>query len=188
MELDVAALSSSRRLPRLAEVGHDDAPAGVYKWLERAYEGGLQLVVMLGVNNEAMCASGNRFASPEFNCQDTMAAVKLQFAKARELEAWLTERCARADPTACAKNLATGDMPVGWFKVVASPADARAAIAKGRLAVVLGIEEATLFGCKVGTCTPQSVQAALQEYQVLGVNHISRSTISTTASAPPRPG
>ena len=100
-----------------------------------------------------------------------MAAVKLQFAKARELEQWLTERCAAGGSQRPARrtwrpaNTAAGSRS-------SSPSDARAAIAKGQLAVVLGIEEASLFGCKVGTCTPQTVQAALEEYQALGVRHI----------------
>jgi microsomal dipeptidase-like Zn-dependent dipeptidase len=144
-----------------------------YKWLERAHVGGLQLAVLLGVNNEAMCASQKRFNEAGFkDCNDTMPAVKLQFAKARELEQWLSARCASGvEPTACARHQPAGETQ-GWFKIVTSPAEARTAIAQGQLAVVLGIEEASLFGCKAGVCTPDTVRAAIDHYYEIGVRHI----------------
>ena len=143
-----------------------------YKWLERAYVGGLRLVVLLGVNNEAMCASQKRFADAAFSdCSDTMPAVKLQFGKAQELETWLGDQCRAGVGTACARQQPAGQY-AGWFKIVTSPAMARAAIARGQLAVVLGIEDASLFGCKAGVCTPDSVRQAIDDYHALGVRHI----------------
>ncbi len=155
--------------PKWSSTTHQQA---YYKWLERAHVGGLRLVVLLGVNNEAMCASQKRFGDPEFSdCTDTMAAVKLQFAKAEELEQWLADQCAAGVTTACASNQPAGEKQ-GWFRIVRTPAEARVAIAKGQLAVVLGIEEASLFGCKAGICTPQSVRTAIDDYYALGVRHI----------------
>ena len=143
-----------------------------YKWLERAHVGGLRLVVLLGVTNETMCASQKRLAYPGFgDCTDTMAAVKLQLAKAAELEQWLSDQCAAGVTTACARNQPAGEKQ-GWFRIVRTPTEARAAIARGQLAVVLGIEEANLFGCKAGICTPQSVRTAIDDYYALGVRHI----------------
>ncbi len=155
--------------PKWKSTTHQQA---YYKWLERAHVGGLQLVVLLGVNNESMCASGRRLNEDGFkDCNDTMPAVKLQLAKARELETWLGEQCAGGVTTACALHQ-PADKKEGWFKVVTTPAMARSAIAKGQLAVVLGIEEATLFGCKAGVCTPDTVRATVSDYYDLGVRHI----------------
>lgn len=139
-----------------------------YKWLERAHKGGLQLIVMFGVNNETLCASNRRFDSAEFQCDDTMSGINLQLAKAREFEQWLNTQCVAGVASACALNASNQ----GWFKIVESPAAARKAIANGQLAVVLGIEEAALFGCKKGMCTAESVRAQLEAYHNLGVRHI----------------
>ena len=86
-------------------------------------------------------------------------------------ETWLGEQCAGGVTTACALHQ-PADQKEGWFKVVTTPAMARSAIAKGQLAVVLGIEEATLFGCKAGVCTPDTVRTTLSDYYDLGVRHI----------------
>jgi microsomal dipeptidase-like Zn-dependent dipeptidase len=154
--------------PRWNSVTHQQA---YYRWLERAHKGGLQLTVLLAVNNETMCASGRRIDDPDFSCTDTMAGIRLQLAEARRFEQWLDGRCTAGESGACALDLPRGQK-AGWFKIVESPAEARAAIARGQLAVVLGIEEATLFGCKSGVCTAESVRAQLDAFRALGVRHV----------------
>ena len=105
--------------------------------------------VLLGVDNESMCASGRRFNEDGFkDCNDTMPAVKLQLAKARGAGA-LARRavcCRRSRRRARINRPTRRKAGSRW----STPAKARSAIAKGQLAVVLGIEEATLFGCKAG--------------------------------------
>lgn len=154
--------------PRWNSVTHQQV---YYRWLERAHKGGLQLTVLLAVNNETMCASGRRIDDPDYPCADTMTGVRLQLAEARKFEQWLDGRCSAGESGACALDL-PNDLKAGWFKIVETPAQARAAIARGQLAVVLGIEDATLFGCKSGVCTAESVRAQLDAFRALGVRHL----------------
>jgi microsomal dipeptidase-like Zn-dependent dipeptidase len=171
-----------------------------YTWLQRAHRGGLRLAVVLAVTNETMCIAGRYLDYPEFECAHGMRSVDLQLAKAFELEAWLNDQCKDGlvlrtqaqesnNPIFAAEKLAEANVLIdrscassssaagsstseGWFKVVTTPQQARNAIAKGKLAVVLGIEEANLFGCNDGTCTADYIQEQLDKYFDLGVRHI----------------
>jgi microsomal dipeptidase-like Zn-dependent dipeptidase len=61
----------------------------------------------------------------------------------------------------------------GWYRIARSPAEARQIIASGAMAVVLGIEVDTLFGCyREGDCTKEQVIAKVQEYAQKGVRHL----------------
>ena len=139
--------------PRWDTVSHQ---LEYYQWLKRAHAGGLQLMVMMAVNNEFVCSL---MKSP-LGCDD-MSAVDRQLAAAKELESFI----------------AANDG--GWYRIVRSPAEARQAIHKGQLAVVLGIEVANLFGCArvPNRCTNdeqgrQYVRNQLQKYYDAGVRHL----------------
>jgi microsomal dipeptidase-like Zn-dependent dipeptidase len=162
--------------PKATTTTHQQA---YYRWLQRAHKGGLQLTVMLAVNNEAMCAGQPRLDYPVFDCKDTMAAVRLQLQAAKDMEYWLGRECTRGQQHACAKGQSPGTFPFltpkqGWFKVVYSPKEAREAIALGQMAAVLGIEESFLFDCRPGstTCDEDYVQKELDKYRALGVRHV----------------
>ena len=92
-------------------------------WLQRAWEGGLRLMVMLAVNNEHLAGLANRAPG---RSADDMEAVDLQLQAAVSLEA--------------AVDTASGGPGKGWYRIVRTPAEARRAIDQGKLAVVLGIE------------------------------------------------
>ncbi len=105
-------------------------------WLERAWRGGLRLMVMLAVNNEWMCEvlqppPPPGYVPPPSPCKD-MDAVDAQLAAARQLETTVDQ--------------ASGGPGSGWYRIVTSPAEASATIDAGKLAVVLGIEVDHLFG------------------------------------------
>jgi microsomal dipeptidase-like Zn-dependent dipeptidase len=118
-----------------------------YRWLERAYKGGLRLMVMLAVNNEAQCRlpiALRRKEDPEgrsYGCDDDRAILR-QIDKAYELEKFIDLED-------------DGELNgSGWYRIVLSPDDpdparpgARQVISSGKLAVVLGIEVDSLFGC-----------------------------------------
>jgi microsomal dipeptidase-like Zn-dependent dipeptidase len=127
-----------------------------HEWLKRAHDGGLRLMVMMAVNNEPLCKAINR--KEAFGCAD-MPAIERQLQAAHDLEAFLD-----------------GDEPgSGWFRIVRSSAEARAVIAAGKLAVVLGIETPSLFGCKSlaqPTCTAAFVLSELDRFHAMGVRHI----------------
>jgi len=132
-----------------------------YRWLERAYKGGLRLLVNLAVNNQAACvAMGQRW----LNCKD-MYNIDKQIDGAYSLEAFIDDE---------------HDGPgTGWYRIVTSPAEARQVIEDGKLAVVLGIETDFLFGCKPGPlgvplseCTANFIRGQVEKYHCKGVRHV----------------
>jgi microsomal dipeptidase-like Zn-dependent dipeptidase len=123
-------------------------------WLQRAFQGGLKLLVVHAVNNEVFCGLAKRVLS----CND-MEAVDRQLNAARELEKLIDDR--------------NGGLGRGWYRIVRSGREAREAINRGQLAVVLGIEVDNLFNCRAyGNCTAKTLQLELQKYHDLGVRHV----------------
>lgn len=138
-------------------------------WLYRAYVGGLRLIVAHAVNNETICDAlkGLGRTAPGRTCAD-MEAVNLQLQDARDMENFINSECASGAP-----ELGCVGPGMGWFHVVTSSAEARQAINRGQLAVVLGVEVDHLFGCGRGkTCFKQTVDADLQSLIALGVRHV----------------
>jgi microsomal dipeptidase-like Zn-dependent dipeptidase len=133
-----------------------------YKWLERAYLGGLRLVVQHAVNNQIICdLLGRGGLQPiRYACYD-MVAVDRQLVEVRRMQAYIDAQ--------------SGGPGRGWFRVVTSPAEAREVIRAGKLAVVLGIETSNLFNCfltpsvEFPACTEATVQERLDHYYDLGV-------------------
>ena len=76
-----------------------------YKWLERAWLGGLRLIVMDAVTNEALCKSGTKVAGTD--CSLSMTAIDTQLEEARTFQAWL--------------DIQFGGPGKGWFQIVKSP-------------------------------------------------------------------
>jgi microsomal dipeptidase-like Zn-dependent dipeptidase/PKD repeat protein len=172
--------------PRWSSTTHQQM---YYKWLERAWQGGLRLITMLAVTNEALCRGSRHEAGT--NCLDSMQPIDAQIAETKRFESFIDEQFgADADDQ-------------GWFRIVYTPAQARQVIAEGKLAVVLGIEVAELFNCKfpisqcdgsdgfisdcnfseetngrkpenedVEACTPDYIRDKVQEYYDLGVRHV----------------
>ncbi len=127
-----------------------------YKWLERAYKGGLRLLVPLAVNNEAACV-----ISPQkwWWCDD-MYNIDRQIDGAYSLEAFID-----------GESEGEGN---GWYRIVTSPAEARKVIEEGKMAVVLGIETDSLFGCKpsTGSCSETYIKEQVEKYYCKGVRHV----------------
>ncbi|MGH2951757.1 MAG: hypothetical protein ACRDKX_06920, partial [Solirubrobacterales bacterium] len=129
-----------------------------YKWLERAWLGGMRIVVNLFVENRALCDTFARF-TPRRNGCDEMQSVRLQAKRIREFEDYIDAQA--------------GGPGKGFFRIVRNPFQARRVINKGKLAVVLGIEVSELFGCRLQNAQPQcdqaDVDAQLEEMHALGV-------------------
>jgi len=133
-----------------------------YRWLERAYLAGLRFMVQLGTSNSVLCelvlATGAQ--QVRYSCND-MVNIDRGFEAVRAMERYIDAQ--------------SGGPGQGWFRIVESPADARAVINEGKLAVVLGIEVSNVFDCysvdKPGfaSCTPDSVRETLDRYHELGV-------------------
>jgi hypothetical protein len=129
-----------------------------YRWLERAWRGGLRVYTNLFVNNAALCEIYPIKTNP---CDD-MASIRLQAQRIYELQDFIDDQ--------------NGGPGQGWFRVVTDPAQARSVIEQGKLAVVLGIEVSQPFGCGIKNGVPQcdqaDIDAGLDELYGLGVRRM----------------
>ena len=133
-----------------------------YKWLERAWLGGLRLVVQHATTNEVICdiSVGADLVPGRYACTD-MVGVDRQIDATYALERYVDAQ--------------HGGPGKGWFRVVTSPAQAREVIGQGKMAVVLGIETSNLFDCLVSprpdrpACDLDDVRAKLDAYHDRGV-------------------
>ena len=114
-----------------------------YKWIERAYMGGLRVMVNLFVENRQLC---ELYPFKQNNC-DEMASVRLQNKDIDALQDYID-----------AQNGGPGR---GWFRIVTDPFQARQVIAQGKLAVIKGIEVSEPFGCRVYNDAPQCDRAKI---------------------------
>jgi hypothetical protein len=129
-----------------------------YKWLERAYMGGLRLFVNLYVENRVLC---ELYPLKQNNC-DEMASVRLQNRDLNAIQDYVD-----------AQNGGPGR---GWFRIVTDPFQARRVIAGGKLAVVKGIEVSEPFGCRVYNdqpkCDRAQIDRQLDEVHSMGVRQM----------------
>lgn len=134
-----------------------------YKWLERAWRGGLRMYTNLLVDNAALCKiypfkDRNQV---ENQCNE-MDGVRLQHQRILELERYID-----------AQNGGPGE---GWFRIVTDPFQAREVMNDGKLAVILGIEVSTLFDCGLRLdevlCSEAKIDAGLQEAWDMGVRQM----------------
>lgn len=160
--------------PKYTTTNHQQA---YYKWLERAWQGGLRLTTMLAVSNTSLCNVSNRVRGTD--CSNIMSTIDLQISDAWAFQAWLDQQ--------------SGGAGQGWFRIVLTPQEARQVIADGKLAVVLGIEVDHLFNCKFPeaactkvdghitscdpalmqtVCSPTYVDQQLDLYYGMGVRHV----------------
>jgi len=136
-----------------------------YRWIERAYLGGLRLIVQLATGNSVLCDLVNGIGSQTalHACND-MVGVDRTLVAAHALERYIDAQ--------------SGGPGQGWLRIVESPAEARAAIRGGKLAMVLGIEISNIFDCfstppeGFSPCTEQSVTDKIDHYRELGVRVI----------------
>jgi len=133
-----------------------------YRWLERAWMGGLRLVAQHATSNSVICnlSVGEGWGPSRYDCED-MTAVDRQIEAAYDMERYIDAQ--------------SGGPGQGWFRLVTSPAEARAVIEQGKLAVLLGIEVSDLFNCHLTrrpggpTCDEAYVDEQLDAYYARGV-------------------
>jgi microsomal dipeptidase-like Zn-dependent dipeptidase len=138
--------------PNPASLTHE---LSYYKWVERAWRGGLRVYVNLLVENKVLCEA---YPLKQNSC-DEMDAVRLQARRIHQLQNYIDAQY--------------GGPGKGWFRIVTNPFQARRAINRGKLAVVLGIEVSEPFGCQVFNeqpmCTVADIDRGLDEVYRLGV-------------------
>lgn len=146
--------------PNLRE--HPTHQGQYYRWLERAYMGGLRIIFQHATGNSALCeiVVGIGAQAAPYGCND-MVSVDMQIDAAYAMERYIDAH--------------SGGPGRGWFRVVTSPVAARAEINRGKLAVVLGIEISNLFDCfltpppGMPACTVEHVKAQVKRYYEKGV-------------------
>jgi microsomal dipeptidase-like Zn-dependent dipeptidase len=129
-----------------------------YRWLERAWMGGLRLYANLFVENGVLC----ELYPIKRNSCDEMESVRLQIRDIYELQDYIDAQ--------------SGGPGKGFFRIVKSPFQARRVIADGKLAVVLGIEVSELFNCShrdyQPQCSKEDIDRQLDEVYDLGVRDL----------------
>ncbi len=132
-----------------------------YRWIQRAYLGGLRVMVTLVTGNPSFCQllGVMHLGYTEGGCSG-LDAVKAQTDYLYELEDYIDAQ--------------EGGPGKGWLRIVTSPAQAREAIANNQLAVVLGAEHGTLFDCTGGNddCDEAYVDKQLDQVHAMGVRSI----------------
>lgn len=146
-----------------------------YKWLERAYLGGLRLMVNLLVESGPLCKVGrdlSRNYAPiddgyEF---DDSVVCNGEETSERQLQATydLVDYI----------DAQHGGPGKGWLQLVSSPEEARQAIRNKKLAMVVGSETPDLFRCIDGVeggreeCTEEYIEQRLDEYDQRGIKSL----------------
>lgn len=129
-----------------------------YTWLERAWRSGLRLTVAETVEDTELCK-----AEPvrRYSCDET-TAIRGQIKRLHALQDYVDAQ--------------SGGPGKGWFRLVDSPARARRAIARGQLAVIVGIESSFPLDCRDQAgrahCSTQQVDRRLDALYDAGVRSL----------------
>lgn len=135
--------------PHFLDGGHQQT---YFRWVERAYQAGLRLLIDMPVNNDVLCGLAIRRVG--YSCDD-MPTVERQVARIRALQDFVD----RDNDGRLNGN--------GWYRVAETPQQARAIIESGALAVVIGVEVDSLFDCKPGNSACDDENWLRQQVQAL---------------------
>jgi hypothetical protein len=119
-----------------------------WKWLERAWAGGLRVVVNDLVDNETLCELQRNVSGDLTRDCNSMNNAGRQVGTMYAMENYIDAQY--------------GGPGKGFFQIVHDSEDARAVIEDGKIAVVLGIEISNLFDCKL-TYSPYRQQRPFEE-------------------------
>jgi len=138
--------------PRDESLTHE----GTYwKWIERAWRSGLRIMVNDLVENRALCEI---YPLKKNNCNEMVSAYQ----QAEDMHALVDYIDAQF-----------GGPGKGFLRIVDDPAEARAVINDGKLAMVLGIEVSEVLDCGQfnGTprCTAEQIDTELDRLHGIGV-------------------
>lgn len=143
-----------------------------YKWVERAWQAGMRVMVSEGTNIEALCEVGRTYATTinpaaaGYDCKDMSLGMN-QVRYLLQLEKYVDAQ--------------EGGPGKGWFRIVRSPSEARQVINEGKLAVIAGLEFSNIFECKLtydplgnetSDCTKEKIDQQIKEAWDLGVREL----------------
>jgi microsomal dipeptidase-like Zn-dependent dipeptidase len=141
--------------PRHESLTHE----GTYwKWIERAWRGGLRIMVNDLVENRALC---DLYPLKKNNCNEMVSAFK-QAQDMHDLQDYIDAQY--------------GGPGKGFFRLVGSPQEARKVVNQGKLAVVLGVEESGVLDCEenndVPKCDKPQIDRELDQLYAAGVRSL----------------
>jgi microsomal dipeptidase-like Zn-dependent dipeptidase len=129
-----------------------------YVWLKRAWMAGERLVVAQTVDDQPIC----EIEPVQTHSCDESDSVRRQIQTLRKLQSYVDAQA--------------GARGKGWFRLVYNPRQARRAIERGRLAVLIGIESSNLFGCSermdVPQCGRRDIDRGIRRARRLGVRTV----------------
>lgn len=129
-----------------------------YRWLERAWRGGVSLINNYYVQNRVLC---ELYPLGDQPC-DEMQTVRIQHQRLLAMRDYIDAQA--------------GGPGKGFLKIVTSSQQARDAIAQGKLAVSLGIEISEPFGCReingAPQCTRRDIDRDMDELKAMGVRQM----------------
>jgi microsomal dipeptidase-like Zn-dependent dipeptidase len=126
-----------------------------WRWLQRAWLGGMRLLVAQTVEDDELCRVEPRRAH---SCSEA-ATIAKEVHVLRGLQDYVDAQA--------------GGRGRGFFRLVRGPRAAARVIRSGKLAVVIGVESSNPFDCslrpRVARCTRADVDRGLARYRRLGV-------------------
>lgn len=129
-----------------------------YRWIERAWRGGVRLINNYYVQNRVLC---ELYPLGDEPCNE-MQSVRIQHRRLLQLRDYIDAQA--------------GGPGKGFLKIVTSASQARSVIASGKLAVSLGIEISEPFGCRmindVPQCTRADIDRGMDELKAMGVRQM----------------
>ena len=129
-----------------------------YRWIERAWRGGVRLINNYYVQNRILC---ELYPLGDEPC-DEMESVRIQHRRMIKFQEYIDAQA--------------GGPGKGFLKIVTSAAEARSVIASGKLAVSLGIEISEPFGCgminDVAQCNRADIDRGMDELHRMGVRQM----------------
>jgi microsomal dipeptidase-like Zn-dependent dipeptidase len=141
--------------PRWDSLTHEGT---YYRWIERAWRGGLRILVPLMVEQGLTCEV---YPLKKNSCSE-LESARLQIKRTYEFQDYIDAQ--------------EGGPGKGWFRIVRNPFEARRVINAGKLAVILGIEETKPFDCGIrngrALCGRADVRRHLAEAYSMGVRQM----------------
>lgn len=126
-----------------------------YRWLQRVWMAGMRLAVAQVVEDEPLC---NIEPMKSHSCDET-ATIELEVQRLQALQDYVDAQ--------------SGGRGRGWLRLVYDPAQARRVIEQGKLAMVIGVESSSPFGCSerggVPQCDRGDIDRGIRLFHHLGI-------------------